>query len=429
MNMMKKAFAAASMLALALSGCETQQNQSDGNVGVLSANLTLPSGTTLDSLGYTVSGALLPGPRTGSVDISDSTEVRFRVGALPVGVGYNMALAGTTSAGVQCAGTAPFAIADNQVTTLLMTLICGGDTMVVETDDQGDISVSVVVQDNGNTTTTCPVVTGITALPLETTLGHDLQLAGFATSTTGVSYLWSGSGGVFGTSTTDATAFTCGTAGDHPLTFMISKSGCADSQMGVTVTCTDVAPATGGTGGAGTGGVGGETGGTGGVVTGGTGGAGTGGAGGTGGITANTTCDTCLEAQCRDYQGSGFDLIGACFENADPMLNQLCSDAFYCNFNTLDACKQDVTRGAISCYCGASVALGASCQTGTGPQGPCQDEWEAATGCESLEAGTDGPTTWGCTQNLFADPTLQSGVASYMTQCKDVSCQTECAGL
>jgi hypothetical protein len=122
-----------------------------------------------------------------------------------------------------------------------------------------------------------------------------------------------------------------------------------------------------------------------------------------------------------DYQGSGINLISACFAHADPAFVQLCSDAFYCNFTTTDSCKDDVTRGAISCYCGSAVSLGGECQTAPGPQGPCKAEWAAATGCSAQHA-SDGPDRWTCTQANIVDLTAPGGTASYLTQCKDVFC-------
>lgn len=99
--------------------------------------------------------------------------------------------------------------------------------------------VEVVVDVVEEEPTVCPVVTGIDALPLETTLGHDLQLVGYASSTGNVSYAWSGEGGAFGAPTHGATAFTCETADDHALAFTISRPDCDDSTMEVLVTCSD----------------------------------------------------------------------------------------------------------------------------------------------------------------------------------------------
>jgi len=467
---MKKAFAAAIVLAMAITGCQSSastkaaENDQQGESGELKMNLTLPNGYVIDTVSYTVEGTLLSAPQSDTVNVANSTTLRFRVGNLPIGPGYTMNLAATTTGGVQCSGMSPFAIVDAGVTTLSMTLACGGSANTVDMDANGDVevNVNVVVNPDG---VACPVVTGITALPLEVLVGSDIELIGYASSTPD-SYAWSGAGGTFSAATAASTNYTCTAAGDHVLTFGIVEATCATSAQTVTVTCTGTP--TGGAGGVGGGGAGGEggaagggaggiggaggaggaagmAGGEGGVGgggaggeggaagggaggvggeggVGGVGGGGAGGAGGAGGITGVAACDACLTETCTDYQGSGIDLIGGCFANADPIFNQRCSDAFYCNYNTTDACKDDVTRGAISCYCGSAVAVGGECQTAPGPQGPCQAAWAAATGCADAFPGTPGSAQWACVQNNITDLTAAGGTANYMTQCKDVFC-------
>lgn len=238
---MKNALAVAATLALALAGCSgsgsttTQTSPNTGSVGSVDMHLTLPDGTVINTVNYSVTGGSLSTARNGTVNVENSTQLRFRVGNLPVANGYTMTLGATTASGSACAGSAGFNVENNQVTTLTMQLVCGSG-VVVEVDTNGDVSVTVEVVNEAGVT--CPVVTGISALPLEVLVGFSLSLEGFVTSTTGVTYAWSGTGGTFAAPAAAATGFLCQTAGEHPLSFAISKTGCAASTMPVTVTCT-----------------------------------------------------------------------------------------------------------------------------------------------------------------------------------------------
>jgi hypothetical protein len=85
----------------------------------------------------------------------------------------------------------------------------------------------------------CPVVAGISALPLEINVGFALNLHGFVTSGGTANYAWSASNGTFSTPHALATEYTCVTAGDHALTLTIFKAGCTSNDMTIVVTCTD----------------------------------------------------------------------------------------------------------------------------------------------------------------------------------------------
>lgn len=248
--MRKSVLGAAGLLTLAGSlgfhGCSSEGGQEPSGEhgraqGGVSAALTLPSGVVINTVSFAVTGGPSGVNRTGTVNVTNSTQLRFRVGDLPVGSGYTMSLTATTQSGVPCAGSAGFAIADSQVSTLVMMLVCGAGTQV-EVDNTGDVSAVVEVINQAGQT--CPVVTGISSLPLESYVGSALAVEGYATSTTGVSYSWSGSGGTFSAPTAAASNFTCQTAGEHTLTFAIEKPDCPGSSLPVTVTCTALPPAT-----------------------------------------------------------------------------------------------------------------------------------------------------------------------------------------
>jgi hypothetical protein len=437
---MKNALAIVATLALALAGCSGSGSTTTGTspntnaVSSLDMHLTLPDGTVINSVNYTVSGGPTSLTRSGVVNVENSTSLRFRVGNLPVGPGYTMALGATTTTGTACAGSAGFDILDNQVTTLTMTLVCGTG-VAVEVDNNGDVSVTVEVVNEAGVT--CPVVTGISALPLEVLVGFSLELEGFATSTTDTTFAWSGPGGTFAAPTAAATGYLCEVAGDNALTFTISKPGCDPSSMPVTVTCTGA----------------GEDAGeplpdageplpdageplpdageplpdageplpdageplpdAGEPLP-------------DAGPDAGPTPDTCAEcisaaaSPCRNYQGSGFDLYAGCFEAADPTAAQLCVDAYECSVQSADLCAGNLTLGPVACYCGTRTIdeCFAAPSATTGPAGACIPQWEAAALC------TPGDNA--CVSANFADTTRASGNANFLITCSVTDCASAC---
>src|SRR5687767_14920220 len=148
---MKNALAAVAALTLALGGCSSSENAKStttnpAGLSGLDMRLTLPNGLVINTVNYSISG---PATRAGVVDVEQSTQLRFRVGDLPIASGYTMTLAATTTTNVACAGTAGFTINDNQVSTLTMQLVCAGG-VTYEIDERGDISVTVsVVNEDG----------------------------------------------------------------------------------------------------------------------------------------------------------------------------------------------------------------------------------------------------------------------------------------
>jgi len=413
---MKKAFGAlAASLALAFAGCSADTNE---ELGALKANLTLPDGTTLSSINYSITGG--PTTRNGVVNVLNSATAQFREGSLLPGAGYSIALAATTTSlpSVPCAGTGGFSITAGGVATLTMNMVCGGG-VVIDVNGNGDVEVDINVTNVA--AINCPVVAGISANPLEVFVGSDIALLGTATaSTTGATYAWAGPGGVFSAATALATNYTCGTAGDHIVTFTISKTGCVDSAMPVTLTCTGLP--TGGTGGvggtSGTGGVGGTSG------TGGTGG--TSGTGGTGGgptapITGLTvSCGTCVDTQCGVASIYGYDFMDACFNGGNgPAHTQACTDAFVCSMNSSDLCWQNTAAGPFECYCGLGAVPG-TCQTsGPLPTAQCVTEWEVATQCPTGDSA--------CVMGNFSSGALPSGDAFYAIECMHAGgCAASC---
>jgi hypothetical protein len=126
----------------------------------------------------------------------------------------------------------------------------------------------------------CPRIVSAVFKPLQTSVGHDIDVSAQARDLESdpLEYRWSGTGGTFADPTAKATTYTCLEAGDHWLRVEASDDGFdyCTCYYEALITCIGDGGGTGGAGGAGggTGGAGGAGGGTGGA----------GGAGGEGGV-------------------------------------------------------------------------------------------------------------------------------------------------
>src|SRR5262245_40380405 len=101
----RAAFFFADVVALSLSGCGSDApdiTTPESDSGKIDVALTLPDGSILNSVGYTLSGpAELT--RTGTINVSDSTKVSLLL-SLPAGGPYSITLSGTSTDGSTCAG-------------------------------------------------------------------------------------------------------------------------------------------------------------------------------------------------------------------------------------------------------------------------------------------------------------------------------------
>jgi cysteine-rich repeat protein len=191
-------------------------------VGTLAGQITLPDDSVIDQVDVTITQGMTV-IRTGSIPVMHSTILTFRLGGIPLGTGYNIALNALTGFNQTCLGDADFDILNNQTTAVSILMICGA------TDDVGDLIVDATFQ-------SCPLITQIQAIPGETTLTHDILLS------TQISHgmnpvLWTGPGGTFGSPNAYTTTYTCDLPGSHTLTVAVNTIDCHDAQT-VDVICT-----------------------------------------------------------------------------------------------------------------------------------------------------------------------------------------------
>jgi hypothetical protein len=393
------------------------------------ANLTLPEGYSLNTVTYTVSGNGVS--RTGNIDVTNSSVLRFRIGNLPIANDYTLTLSAQTT-GVppqNCGGSAGFDIENNLVSTLTMPITCGGG-VTIDQDPNGDIQVSVNVSQGPGTV--CPVVTGISALPLETAVNGTIQLEGYSSSAP-TTTAWSGAGGTFASASAAATAYTCTSGGLHTLTFTIAKTDCpAPSSYTVEVECTgapvDAGQDSGTDAGEDSGTDAGEDSGTDAGQDSGTD------AGQDSGQDSGpppNACNTCVQSACADYPaGSGINWIATCFQNdpnnqfdpsglpeVQPQFTQRCSDAVNCSLTAPSGCADD-TVGPARCYCG-NQTISACLSSGPVAGAECVEEWQLAAECPTGD--------YACTAGAnFSDYSRPSGYAVTIIECANANCSTQC---
>jgi hypothetical protein len=219
-------FAACSVETRGLAG-ETD-SESQGEIGL---KLSLPSGSQLNTVGYTVTGPSAFS-KTGSVDLSKSTTLSVQL-TLPAGGPYSITLTGTTSdGGTTCSGAGTFSVIAHQTSNVNVHLTCH------EAPRTGSALVTGVLN-------ICPQIDGVAVTPAEVLVGKTTTLSATAhdsdAAPAALTYAWSASSGTLSSSTAASPVFTCTAAGDATITLTVSDgdaaAGCVDTQT-TTVTCT-----------------------------------------------------------------------------------------------------------------------------------------------------------------------------------------------
>jgi len=237
------------LLAIAIAyqtGCASTPADDGGdpsaNTGSLSAALTLPSGDTISTLNWVVTGP--NGASTvvqqGTTAVQNSTTVTLLVGGLPAAANYEIALSGSSDGGSTCIGSLSFSVAARTTTGLSIPLSCAEAT--------GDSGVLHVM----GRAYPCAVVNGLWASPLQTSVGHDVTLVVSASGPDpgALTYLWDAAGGPLSAPFASSTTFTCRVAGSFLVEVEVSDGPvpvgavCDQSSAGVRIQCS--APPEGG---------------------------------------------------------------------------------------------------------------------------------------------------------------------------------------
>jgi hypothetical protein len=226
---MRARFVLAALLASGaanLTGCGTPaESAANGDVGSVGLALQVAPGITINTLSYTLSG---PSPKTGTINVANSTTVSTVIGAVTAGTGYSISLSGTATDGTTtCSGmSGSFGVTAGMTTTVTVGIECH----IARTTG------SVLV--NG-TINVCPVIDAVSANP---PVGNTIAIVSAAEDVDHgpslISYQWTTSSGTLSSATVANPTLTCTAPGPVMLTLSISDGdpACSDS-FNLTVNC------------------------------------------------------------------------------------------------------------------------------------------------------------------------------------------------
>jgi len=210
-------------LACSSSGSKEGSAAMDAESGALSLALQVSPSTSIDTVGYQITG---PNgfSTSGSLDVRASTTISARIGGLPAGSGYSVALSAvSTDAATRCGGSASFSVVAGQTASANVSLVCH------EAPRTGSAAVNGVVN-------SCPVVDGVSASPAAVVVGGSLSLTAAAHDSDAgpspLSYRWSASSGTFNDATAQTPLFTCTAVGPVTVSLTVSDGDPAASCAG-----------------------------------------------------------------------------------------------------------------------------------------------------------------------------------------------------
>jgi hypothetical protein len=196
-------------------------NGTSEDVGSAGLAVTLSGSESVSTVAWTITGpnGASTVVKQGTVDVSNSTTIRFVVGGLPTGAGYTITLTAASNDGtVACSGSAQFAIAPHATTNVSVLMQCNSPAA-----DAGSASI-------GGQTFNCGTANFAAASPSETTVGHSLTLTGSAAGPdpNALTYAWSAPSGTFSAPTSATTNFTCTTPGTVTVTLTVGDGTIPD---------------------------------------------------------------------------------------------------------------------------------------------------------------------------------------------------------
>jgi hypothetical protein len=213
-------------------GCGDGENIDTGgdsaeNVGSVGIKLDLGSDVVLNTINYEITGNGFT--KAGTINVTDSSEIRALIGGIPAGTGYSIRLwtNAATNNGASCEGSATFDIRAGVVTTARVSLRCriAGKTGSVQVE--GAVNV-------------CPVVNSLSALPLEASVGGTITLSAEAldldAGPSAPVFQWAATGGTL-TADGASAELECTASGTVSVTVSVSDGDCEDTDS-LSVLCT-----------------------------------------------------------------------------------------------------------------------------------------------------------------------------------------------
>jgi FG-GAP repeat len=197
-------------------------NPSD--TGSIGASLTLPAGQVVNAVQWSVTGpnGSTMVVKSGTVGVGNSQTVSFTVSGIPAGSGYRILLSATSVDGTaSCTGAATFNVLPRMTT---------GVTVLVQCNPAGQGGHGVLVSGQGFN---CAAVDGVSANPLEATVGSSIALIATASAPVpaDITYSWSAPSGHFDSNTSATPQFTCGAPGSVPVTLVVGDGPVPDGAV------------------------------------------------------------------------------------------------------------------------------------------------------------------------------------------------------
>jgi hypothetical protein len=210
----------------------TPQNVASNStqVGEVGLQLTLPSGVTVGSVSYTITG---PTPQQGTVDVGSDQAIQFVVGGLAAG-SYTIQLTANDSNGDPCSGSGPFTVTPGTVSSvsLVMTCVADSDAVSPAPVNTGSVFVDAGVTIEAGSPTVCPGITSLTVTPAALPVGASAAVS-VATIGGTPTIQWTQSdamgqtgAGTFANATAASTTFTCTQAGQAVVTVSVATGAC-----------------------------------------------------------------------------------------------------------------------------------------------------------------------------------------------------------
>jgi hypothetical protein len=201
------------LFALVL-GCGAEPETLDSSTA-LQLSLELDSSVRIDEVTYTITGSEIR-PIEGTIDTSASeSTASVEVFGLPPADGYWVVMSATAvDAETSCEGSAAFAVASGQTTSVMVTLRCKGLPVLGAVRVDGTLNV-------------CAQLDKVVVSPLETGQGSAIDVRASASDQEDdtVAYRWTAEGGAFADPSAAETTFTCGETADESITVEVSDDG------------------------------------------------------------------------------------------------------------------------------------------------------------------------------------------------------------
>jgi hypothetical protein len=219
------------MLALGIYGFSSliacsEQGALDGEAGTgeVGFALQLPSGTSIESVGYVITGPM-GFLRDGAIDVSTSTKLTAVIGGIPAGSGYQITLTATTTDGLTaCTGSAAFDILPGKIAAATVLMTCHEERRTGSVLVDGRLNI-------------CPTIDAVGATPAEVQVGSSVALSSSAHDSDAgpspLSFGWTSSDGSFSDPAAQRPTFRCTNPGTVTLHLTVSDgdpaASCADT--------------------------------------------------------------------------------------------------------------------------------------------------------------------------------------------------------